>query len=125
MTANVFLIFTNLFFKQVSLVAPVQQHPMQELVRPVSEEPEPESQMEARFDQTTLEQADTTQGEGAEPDVAMDTGVAMETNIGTADVAIAPETKEGEGEEVEEGDGDDGDSGVQETEEGEDHMIVT
>ena len=113
---------SNLFFKQVSLVVPVQQHSVQELVRPVSEEPEPESQMEARFDQTTLEQADTTQGEGAEPDVAMDTGVAMETNIGTADVAVAPETEE---EEVEEGEGDDGDSGVQETEEGEDHMIIT
>lgn len=124
MLSSLLSLSLNLFFKQVSLVVPVQQHPVQELVRPVSEEPEPESQMEARFDQTTLEQADTTQGEGAEPDVAMDTGVAMETNIGIADVAVAPETKEGDGEEVEEGEGDDGDSGVQETEEGEGHMIV-
>ena len=53
--------------------------------------------------QTTLEQADTTQEEGAEPDVAMETGVVTE------------ETVEGGGEvvEEEEEEDDDEDSGSQ------------
>lgn len=86
---------------------------MQELVRPVSEEPveEPESQMESGFKQTTLEQADTTQGEGVEPGVGMETGVAMETNVGATDA----ETEQGR--EEERGGEEEGDSGVQDAEE--------
>ena len=83
---------------QVLLVAPVQQPAR--LVQPA----EPVSQAGLGFEKTTLEQADTTQGEGVEPEVAMETGIAVET------------VQEGEEKE---------DAGLQEREEGEHYLECT
>ena len=83
-----------------------QQQTLPELVRQVSEEPE--SQTGSGFEQTTLEQADTTQGEGEEPEVA------METDNQALDSRVTVETEQQEEEEEEEEDG----SAAQEREEG-------
>ena len=111
---TVYVVFLHIL--QVSLVVSKQALP--ESLTPASKEPcdASASPVGSRFEQTTLEQADTTQGEGAESEVTMDT---VETNIsavhGVLDAVVIEQEKDQVEEEVEE---EDRDSDVQETDEG-------